>query len=237
MNDQHRFSAFVLERQEELGRGHYLRLARVHLRNRYEDGSLSAPYFCEYVDRPSHGTDAVVLALWRRNPRTQSIEVLLRKGLRPALRFGREAARLTVPDEREYGLFCEAVAGILEADEKGEAGIKRRAVQEALEEAGVRLSEQNVVSLGHRCFPSPGMTPEAFHLLAAEVVDEQGMAEIPQGDGSPMEEGAEVFWCSLEDALHLCEDGTIQDAKTELLLFRLAQALGRQGSEGARRSV
>ena len=81
--------------QEELGRGH-LRLLRVHLRNQYADGSLSAPHFCELVDRPAHGTDAVVVGLWRRNSANQDIEVLLRRDsvqrsvlveIRPGWRF------------------------------------------------------------------------------------------------------------------------------------------------------
>lgn len=35
----------LLQSEEELGRGHYLRLRRVHLRNRYEDGTLAGALF------------------------------------------------------------------------------------------------------------------------------------------------------------------------------------------------
>ena len=204
--------------QEELGRGHHLRLLRVHLRNQYADGSLSAPYFCELVDRPAHGTDAVVVGLWRRNSADQNIEVLLRKGLRPALRFGRDPARLAVPDRAPYLLLYEVVAGILENEDRGPEGIKRRAVQEAWEEAGVRLSEADIEPLGAPIFPSPGMSPEAFHLVCAEVKESESE---PSGDGSPMEHGAKLLWLSLSEALALCQRGEVEDAKTEVLLHRL----------------
>ena len=212
---------YLLEKEEELGRGHYLRLRRVHLRNQYEDGTLSAPYFCELVDRPNHGTDAVVVGLWRRNPHSQTIEVLLRKGLRPALRFGRAAAHLA---GFAHAVDIHVVARIEAAEEedRGIVGIRRRAVAEAWEEAGVRLQESDLEFLGQRTFPSPGMTPEAFFLVCAEVKQEP---LPPTGDGSPMEQGALVRWLPLEQALLLCERGEIEDAKTELLLHRLQRRL------------
>lgn len=213
---------YVLDRDEELGRGHFLRLRRVHLRNRYQDGTLSAPYFCELVDRPSHGTDAVVVGLWRRNHSTETVEVLLRQGLRPALRFGRESTRLAIPDPAPYLRIYEVVAGILEEEDRGLSGIKQRAVQEAWEEAGVRLQPADVELLGQRVFPSPGMVPEAFFLVCAEVTSEPEEAE---GDGSPMEHGASLRWLPLSEALALCERGEVEDAKTEILLHRLHHRL------------
>ena len=213
---------YLLDRDEVLGRGHYLRLRRVHLRNRYEDGTLSVPYFCELVDRPDHGTDAVVVGLWRRHAGSQEVEVLLRQGLRPALRFGRDPARLAVPDPAPYLRICEVVAGILEDEDRGLEGIKQRAVQEAWEEAGVRLQTSDIELLGQRVFPSPGMVPEAFFLVCAEVVQAQEEAE---GDGSPMEHGASLRWLPLREALALCDRGEVEDAKTELLLHRLQRRL------------
>lgn len=213
---------YQLDGEEELGHGHFLRLRRVHLRNRYEDGSLSAPYFCELVDRPHHGTDAVVVGLWRRSADSQTVEVLLRQGLRPALRFGRDPARVAVADKAPYLLLYEVVAGILEDEDHGIEGIKRRAVVEAWEEAGVRLEEADIEPLGERVFPSPGMAPEAFFLVCAEVRKEP---ETPMGDGSPMEHGAKLRWLPLEAALRLCESGEVEDAKTEILLHRLQRRL------------
>ena len=216
-----RVIAYEVESDEEIARGRYLRLRRVSLRNRREDGTLSKPYFCELVDRPRHGTDAVVVGLWRRGP--AGIEVLLRQGLRPALRFGR-SERLPVPDAAEYLYLTEVVAGILEDEDVGEEGILRRAAIEAMEEAGLDLPPSAFSRLGCKVFPTPGMAPECFHLVHAEVPPGT-RAQPPAGDGSPMEEGSRHRFVPLAEAITLCDRGEIEDAKTELLLRRLQARL------------
>ena len=204
--------------EESFGGEGYLRVRRVHLRNVRADGSRSRPYFCELVDRPRHGTDAVVVALWHRDA-AGGVRVLLRAGLRPALAFGRPPARLPVPDARSYLLFTEVVAGILEDGDCGEDGIRQRAALEAFEEAGLRVPAERFARLGGKVFPTPGMAPECFHLFHAEV--DPGAAEPPAGDGSPMEEGCVVGFVPLAEALARCDRGDIEDAKTELALRRL----------------
>jgi ADP-ribose pyrophosphatase len=47
----------------------------------------------------------------------------------------------------------------------------------------------------------------------------------PQGDGSPFEEGAQLEWVVLDEALARCADGRIQDLKTEVGLRRLREKL------------
>lgn len=209
--------------EDAIGEGRYLRVRRVHLRNVRADGTRSRPYFCEFVDRPRHGTDAVVVALWR--PVAGGIEVLLRRGLRPALRFGRPADRLALPDARPYLLLTEVVAGILEDEDTGEAGVRRRAALEVWEEAGYRVADADIEFLGHRVFPTPGMAPESFYLCAVRIAPD-ATAAPPEGDGSPMEEGSEQRWVPLSEALALCDRGDIEDAKTELCLRRLAARRG-----------
>jgi ADP-ribose pyrophosphatase len=204
---------------EDFGGDGYLRLRRVHIQNRHRDGSLSPRYFCEFVDRPRHGTDAVVVGLWHRDAAGQ-VQVLLRQGLRPALRFGRPPDRLTVPDRAPFLLFTEVVAGILEEEDHGEAGILKRAAIEAWEEAGLRIDPANIKRLGPPVFPTPGMAPECFFLVHAEV-DPQSAAP-PEGDGSPMEEGSRQRFVPLKEAIAMCDRGEISDAKTEILLRRLA---------------
>lgn len=204
--------------EESFGGEHYLRVRRVHLRNVRADGSRSRPYFCELVDRPRHGTDAVVVALWHRDAAGQ-VQVLLRAGLRPAIAFGRPPERLPIPDARPYLLFTEVVAGILEDEDRGEDGIRRRASSEAWEEAGLRVPPERFARLGGKVFPTPGMAPECFHLLHAEVSPAAG--EPPPGDGSPMEEGCVLRFVALSYALQMCDRGEIEDAKTELALRRL----------------
>ena len=204
--------------EESFGGEGYLRVRRVHLRNVRADGSRSRPYFCELVDRPRHGTDAVVVALWHRDA-TLGVHVLLRQGLRPALAFGRPRDRLPVADARPYLLFTEVVAGILEDGDCGEEGIRQRAALEAFEEAGLRVPAERFARLGGKVFPTPGMAPECFHLFQAEV--DPAAAEPPAGDGSPMEEGCVVMFVPLAAALARCDCGDIEDAKTELALRRL----------------
>lgn len=210
---------YQLNAEEHFDGQGYLRVRRVHLQNRRSDGSLSRPYFCELVDRPRHGTDAVVVCLWQRREDGQ-IWVLLRQGLRPALYFGREPSRLPIPDAARYLYFTELVAGILEEHDLGEAGIRSRAAIEAMEEAGLHIDPAQIEFLGSKVFPTPGMAPECFHLVAAEVAPQQ--AAPPPGDGSPMEEGSRQQWVTLDEALARCEQGQIEDAKTELGLRRLA---------------
>lgn len=210
--------AYELFAEESFGGEHYLRVRRVHLRNVRADGSRSRPYFCELVDRPRHGTDAVVVALWHRDAAGQ-VCVLLREGLRPAIAFGRPPERLPVPDARPYLLFTEVVAGILEDEDRGEDGIRRRAAIEAWEEAGLRVAPERFSRLGGKVFPTPGMAPECFHLMHAEV--EPGESAPPPGDGSPMEEGSVLRFVPLAEALRMCDRGDIEDAKTELALRRL----------------
>lgn len=217
----------VLLHSEEHDGGRYLRWRRVHLQNLRADGSRSAQYICEFSDRPRHGTDAVAVVLWRRSLQGQGqglgqIEVLLRRGLRPTLRFGRPSAGLAQPDAAPYLHLTEVVAGILEDGDVGEAGILRRASLEAWEEAGLRVDPSQIRLLG-RVFLSPGMSPECCYLASAEVphVD----AAVPEGDGSPMEEGSRQRFVPLSEAIAQCDRGEIEDAKTEVLLRRLAAQL------------
>ncbi len=199
----------------------FLRVCRVRLRNRRDDGSLSDRYICDYVTRPK-GADAVVVGLWRRGHTTP--EVLLRRGLRPALVLGRPDADVPIADGRTDARLLEVVAGIIEREDRGEAGVKKRACIEAYEEAGIEIEPSQVEFLGAATFPSAGSMPEKFWLVAAEVPNDVQM-HSPPTDGSPMEEGAELQWVSLIDAIAWCEAGTIEDCKTELVLRRLESRL------------
>ncbi len=222
MTTSHKVTDYVTLGVQDFGGDGYLRLRRVHLQNQRADGSLSPRYFCEFVDRPRHGTDAVVVGLWHRDASGQ-VFVLLRQGLRPALRFGRPAERLPLPDAAPFLYFTEVVAGILEEEDRGEEGIFRRAASEAWEEAGFRIDSAAIKWLGPPVFPSPGMAPECFFLTCAEV--HPGHAALAEGDGSPMEEGSEQRFVPLDVAIAMCDRGEIADAKTELVLRRLRARL------------
>lgn len=201
--------------------GGFMAIRRLGLRNIRKDGSRSEPYVCDFVVRPK-GIDAVVVAIYHRH--SKGVSVLLREGLRPALSHGRAPELLPVPDPRPYLGLTEVVAGIIERDDRGEEGIRRRAALEVHEEAGFVVSPDAIEMLGAGSFPSPGSMPERFWFTAVEVVDPRAQ-QPPQGDGSPMEEGATTRWLELSDAIAGCVSGEIEDAKSELVLRRLHERL------------
>jgi ADP-ribose pyrophosphatase len=207
------------------GKGGFIAIRRLRLRNLHADGSRSRSYVCDFMVRPK-GIDAVVVAVYHRSG--PAVQVLLREGLRPVLANGRSPELLPIPDPAPYLTFTEVVAGIIEADDRGEEGVRRRAAIEVEEESGFSVSPDAVSFLGAGSFPSPGSMPEKFWLTAVEVTG-PGEQRHAAGDGSPMEEGATTRWMDLDDAIAACVDGRIEDAKTELALRRLRERLAPQG--------
>ena len=201
--------------------GGFMAVRRLRLRNRRDDGTTSEPYICDFLVRPK-GVDAAVVAVYHQG--ADGVRVLLRRGLRPALMAGRRHEALPVPDEHPYLMLTEVVAGIIEVGDRGESGIRSRAAAEVLEEAGYRVSADDVRFLGAGSFPSPGSMAEKFWFMAVSVGDPDAQQE-PTGDGSPMEEGASTWWMGLDEAIAACVEGSIEDAKTELVLRRLREAL------------
>jgi len=200
----------------------FLRLKRFRARNRRADGSLSREYPIDVIDRPT--LDAVAVCLWARGP--LGVEVLTRRGLRPAAYFRRGKA--TVVPEGEYLLLEELVAGVLEPGEIGLDALRRRGAEEVREEVGLDVAPEQLVPMGGALFMLPGIASEKIHILAAEVPRGSGPAVWPApdgGDGSPLEEGAELRWRPLAQAVAACELGEIEDAKTEIALRRLAGRL------------
>ena len=212
---------FDVESDQIVGAGGFLAIRRLQLRNRRADGSRSERYVCDFVVRP-YGLDAIVVAIWHRRA-DGGVGVLVRDGLRPALWFGRDPARLPVPDPRRHAVLTELVAGIIEADDHGLAGLRARAAAEVHEEAGFVVDPEAIELLGAGSFPSAGSMPEKFHYAAVEV--DPTAQQAPSGDGSPMEEGAVTRWLGLDDAIAACVSGELEDAKTELGLRRLRDRL------------
>ena len=217
-----RIVGLEVERHEEVGSGGFLTIQRFRLCNRHGDGSLSRPYDCDFLLRPM-GVDAIAVAVFSRA--RGRVDVLLRDGLRPALAMGRTGAPHPIPDRRPYLFFTEVVAGIVEAEDRGEEGLRRRAALEVAEEAGFRVEPERVLLLGAGGFPSPGIIGEKVWLAAAEVADPDAQGPLA-GDGSPMEEGAVTRWMEIDQAISACVAGDIEDFKTELVLRRLRDHLG-----------
>lgn len=204
----------------------FLHVRRYRARNRRADGSASRDYPIDLIERPT--LDAVAVVLWARG--SAGPEVLLRRQLRPAAYFRKDQQPALA--EPVYLLFEEIVAGVLEPGEKGLVGLQRRAAEEVAEEAGLAIEPSEVASLGAGFFVLPGTASEKIHLVAAEVPrgDRHGTWEAPhEGDGSPLEEGAELLWRPLAEAIAACERGEIEDAKTEIGLRRLAARLEAEG--------
>lgn len=214
-----KIAELVVISDERFGAGGFLEVRRIKLRNRRTDGSLSAEYIADSIARRAQ--DAVVVAIYARTP--SGIEVLVRDGLRPALVFGRDAARAPLPEAPPALLLTELVAGVLEPTDRGEAGLRSRAAAEVFEEAGFTVSPDQLALLGEGLYPTPGTMVEKFYFAAVEV--DPATQQALGGDGSPMEEGAATRWLPLDDAIAGCVHGEIVDLKTELGLRRLRDHL------------
>lgn len=212
--------AFVVDGDELVGQGGFLAIRRLRLRNRRADGSVSDPYVCDAIARP-YGQDAVVVVIYART--AGGVHILVRDGLRPALSFGRDPSRAPLPEPAPTLLLTELVAGIVEPDDHGVDGLRRRAAHEVAEEAGFTVEPTAVSLLGAGAYPSPGSMIEKFYFTAVEV--DPATQHAPPGDGSPMEEGARTRWLPLERAIDACVRGELTDLKTELGLRRLRDHL------------
>ncbi len=198
----------------------FLKLRRLVLRNRYSDGTESAAYPCDVLERP--GSDAVVSVLYERLD--GRVRVLLREAPRAPI-YLRKDKSFVHPDPREYRSILEVVAGLVEAsDPPGAAGLQRRAAAEAHEEGGLKVREASLVPLGGETFASPGTTDEKIFFCAAEAP--LADRSEPIGDGTVMEEWSRVHLFDLRDAIEMCRDGRIPDMKTELAMLRLADHVG-----------
>lgn len=205
----------------------FLRLRRLILRNRYADGGSSAEYPCDVVSRRS--TDAVVAVLWERAPDGR-VNVLLRRSPRAPV-YLRRFEDLVHPDPRVYTSIDEVVAGLVEREDgPGPAGLARCAAREAEEEAGLALAPESFARLGGETFASPGTTDEKIFFTAAEA--RLADARPGDGDGSVMEECAELVVMELGEAIRACRSGAIPDMKTEVALVRLADRLGVARGDG-----
>lgn len=209
------------------GEESFLSLHRLDVVNTFTDGTSGSEFTWDAVLRDQ--IDAVVLLLVGELDGRECL--CLRSCVRPPLLL-REGLALAVPDQRRHDFLWELPAGLLEIDDRGNEGIRRRAAAETLEETGYSIGPGEFEILPGSPFVSPGVIPERVHFVTARVA-EPTAGSAPRGDGSPAEERASLWWLPIEEGLVMCERGEIDDMKTELGLRRLA-AGGTRRQENAR---
>ncbi|MFC1588218.1 hypothetical protein ACFL54_07905 [Planctomycetota bacterium] len=205
--------------EEDAGAG-FLQLSRLLLRNIYADGTISAEYRCDIVSREY--TDAVALCIYHIDNK-RSVKVIMKESPRAPI-YLRKHKKIIMEDQRSYLTIIELVAGLLEKGDGDPGGLERRAVAEAEEEAGVKVSEESIHLLGEETFASPGISDEKIYFTSVEVPDINCRA--PKGDGSVMEEASRAVVLDLREAIRMCRDGRIPDMKSEMGLLRLADQIG-----------
>lgn len=213
---------------ETIGQGGFLTLTRCQMRNVFSDGNASPWYQLESVSPPFN--DAVVLLLYAPLPDSGAL-VALRRGVRPTLTLrSRNQTLKQIDGGALSGITWELPAGGVEVHdlEPGGVGLKGRACLEAWEEAGLKIAEEDLFPLGPPSFAAPAICYERLHFLAAKVDPES--VQPPPGDGHPMEQGGEMSFISLKQALEWCRKGRIMDLKSEVGLKRLAEILASSNS-------
>lgn len=200
----------------------FLRLRRRRLVAHYPDGSVSPEFTYDEVDR--RAIDAVIIAA--HFERGGQPWVYLRSAVRPPLSF-RDPGRSPVP-ESGTGALWELPAGLIEPGEQSASGVLEAARRELEEEVGFAPPVSRFVALGPSTLPAPGFIAER-HFFVSVGVEPSERGE-PTLDGSALERFGRVIALPLAQAVALCASGRIEDAKTELGLRRLADALARSNA-------
>jgi len=197
----------------------FLRLRRSRYRASYPDGTESAPFIYDTIERDA--LDAVVIVA-HFVAADGAPQVFLRSALRPPLTL-RDRAHSPLPEEACDGHLWELPAGLVEPSERSPKGVARAAQRELQEELGFEVDVDAILPLGHSTFPAPGFVAERHFYFEVEV--EPAARREPALDGSALEHFGKVIALPLREALDLCRSGLIEDAKTELALRRLLEKL------------
>lgn len=117
----------------------------------------------------------------------------------------------------------EVPAGLVEAGEESDDGLKRAVARELEEETGFLLALTAIEQLGPSGYPCPGVIAERQYFFSADVTT--APSTRPSLDGSPLEFVGEVFAIPLDRALRELERLGPIDIKTEVALRRLSAKL------------
>lgn len=184
-----------------------------------ERTTKSSPFPYDLVER--RALDAAVMAAHYVAPDGKT-HVYLRTSIRPPILLSGPNA--TGTDEPSQGVLWELPAGLIEPGEEPPSA----AARELEEELGFAVAPSRMQPLGSSIYPAPALIAERqwfFHV----TVDPDARS-VPDGDGSPLEDAAEIIAVPLEVALQACRVGEIRDAKTELGLLRLHALLSTDAS-------
>jgi ADP-ribose pyrophosphatase len=195
----------------------FLRLKRRVFRAHYPDGTSSAEFVYDEVDR--RALDATVIAAHYRDDDGERA-VYLRSALRPPVVF-RDRTRSPLPDEDPRGSIWELPAGLVEDDEQSAEGLRLGAARELQEELGFAVDAARLLPLGPGLFPCAGVIAERHYYFEVEV--DPALRGEPNLDGSALERDGVVVAVPLSEALAMCRDGRIVDGKTEVALRRLRE--------------
>lgn len=197
----------MLDRTVEADERGFLRVRRVDLVAKREDGTRSRPFPYDVLERDA--IDAAIMVA--HHDVGGRVHVYLRSAVRPPL-----ALRPRNPLSPNV---WELPAGLIEPDERPAAA----AAREVEEELGFSVGEEEMVALGPPGYPAPGFIGELHFYFHVRVDPSQRKA--PGGDGSPLEDGARIESIPLDIALEACRRGEVPDLKTELALRRLREVL------------
>jgi ADP-ribose pyrophosphatase len=199
----------------------FIRVRRLQLRHVYSGDEYSAPYLFYMIEGPF--ADAVAVILYHIDMEGK-IWVGLRRGVRPSIYLRKNNLTKALLDGQPRLIYPELVAGGIEYGDLDTIGINGRAAIEVKEEAGFDVEAEDMINLGGGTFTSPGSGMEKLHYRAVEVDPNKGGE--PKGDGHPLEEVGDIQFHQLSEAISRCRTGEIEDAKTEIGLYRLANYLG-----------
>jgi ADP-ribose pyrophosphatase len=199
----------------------FLRLIRRRYRAHYPDGTSSAPFVYDIVDRPA--LDAVVLVAHYLDPAGVR-RVFLRSCLRPPV-AGRDPSRSPHPDrDPTHGHLWELPAGLVEPTEQSPSGLVHAAQRELSEELGFDVDAGAFQELGASVFPVPAMIAERLYFF--EVTVDPSRRSEPSLDGSALELFGAVVALPVTEVLERCRRGIVMDGKTELAVRRLIERHG-----------
>jgi ADP-ribose pyrophosphatase len=202
----------VADRSSE--REGFLTLKRYELVVVDANARRSSPFRYDLIERRS--LDAAVMAAHYIGADGKP-HVYLRTAIRPPILLSRpKGLRNDVPSS---SVLWELPAGLIEPGEEPRAA----AARELEEELGFSVATTQMLPLGPTTYPAPGFIGE-MHWFFHATVDPDARKE-PRGDGSPLEDLAQIIAVPIDVALAACHAGEIRDAKTELALYRLHAAL------------